>query len=148
MTRPDVIDTAGEVVEPRALPARRVGQPELALVATLLRYANHLPGCAPAGASSCSCGLSRAVAAAVGLGCPAPSITPPAPVPNPAHDVEAALLGGAIGGLLGTLLRKATPREDLPADSPPRARGARRPDGPVDSAGERARALVRKRRGR
>lgn len=145
MTRPDVIDTAGEVVEPRALPVRRVGQPELALVATLLRYASHLPGCAPAGPSTCSCGLSRAVAAAVGLGCPAPSI--PAPAPASAHDVEAALFGGALGGLLGTLIRKAQPREDYP-DPTPRARGARRPDGPADTAGERARSVVRKRRSR
>lgn len=150
MTR-DVIDTDGEVVEPVGLSARRderrVGQPELALVAHLLRYANHLPGCAPAGLSPCSCGLTRAVQAAVALGCPAPTITAPTPVVAP--DVEAALFGGALGGLLGTLIRKAHPREETQPPAPPaRAARARRPDGPDDTAGERARSVVRRRRSR
>lgn len=144
MTRPDVIDTDGEVVETRATPATRprVGQPELALVAALLRYANHLPGCTPTGASSCSCGLTRAAQAAEALGCPAPTLGAPPPVVGP--DVEAALFGGALGGLLGTLIRKSNTREEQPL----RPARDRRADHPDDSPGERARTVVRRRRSR
>lgn len=151
MTPRDVIDTDGEVVEPTGLSTRRESRrderrEELALVAHLLRYVRHLPGCAPARASSCSCGLSRVVQAAVALGCPAPDIA--APADPSSHDAEAALLGGALGGLLGTLMRRSNEREAQRNTPPARDGRDRRDDGPDDSRGERARAVVRKRRSR
>jgi len=149
MTR-DVIDAPGEVVE-HALdrPRDRTGEAALQLVAVLLRYVQHHPGCLYA-SSTCSCGLARAVQAAVVLGAPAPTIVahapPPAHTHSSSHDAEAALLGGALGGLLGTLLRKSQ-REKPPAP-PVRTARDRRADESPDTAGERARTVVRRRRSR
>jgi len=138
VTDHNVLDAEGIVVSSAS------GQPSpaLVLVGQLLRYAHHLPGCAPTGMATCSCGLSRVVQAAMALGSPPPHHLPAAVAPVSPSDAEAALLGGALGGLLGTLLRKSHDRENT------RPTADRRPDRAGHPDGERPRPLVRKRRGR